>query len=359
MKVLWFLLEKEFKQFLRNKFLPRLVLVLPFLAIAVFPLVANMDVKNLSLALVDSDHSATSRKLVEKVSASPHFTVVGYFGSGVEALRCVEVGDADIVLEIPPLFEQTLYREKRAKVMISANAVNGMQGGLGSAYLNAIIMDNNAQPSLSIRPLFLYNPGLDYSRFMIPALMAMILAILCGFLPALNIVGEKEKGTIEQLNVTPVGKLQFVISKLVPYWVAGIVTFALSMFSAYLFYGMTPAGSIGLICLFSVFLILSFSGFGLIVSNYASTIQQAIFIMLFFVITMVFVSGLYTPFQNMPVWTQVLGSVSPLKYYIEALRMLYLKGSGLSEMLIPQLFPLVGLALFFNLWAVLGYRKQS
>lgn len=352
-----------------------MVIALPFIAISVFPLVANMDVKNISLAVVDSDHSTISGKMEAKVASSGYFNVTGHFGTGSEALRSVESGSADIILEIPPKFEENLIREKSAGVMISANAVNGVKGGLGAAYLTSVISDYNvdmvseraggiassarAGKRLSVFPLFRFNPSLDYSRFMIPALMTMLLAMICGFLPALNIVGEKEKGTIEQLNVTPVGKLQFVLSKLIPYWVAGIISFMLSMLTAYLFYGMAPTGPIWVLILFSFVFILCFSGFGLVVSNYAANIQQAIFIMFFFVITMVFLSGLYTPFQNMPEWTQVIGRISPLKYYVQALRMLYLKGTGLSEMLVPLLLPLIGLALLFNTWALLGYRKKG
>ncbi|MDR3272206.1 MAG: ABC transporter permease, partial [Flavobacteriaceae bacterium] len=212
--------------------------------------------------------------------------------------------------------------------------------------------------SVEIRPLFRFNPRLDYRRFMIPALMAMMLAMICGFLPALNIVGEKENGTIEQMNVTPVGKFTFILSKLIPYWTAGFVVATLCMLTAFLFYGMLPAGNVLLIYLFAVIFVLCFSGFGLVVSNYAKNIQQAIFIMFFFVITFIFLSGLFTPYQNMPQWTQILGNISPLKYFIQVLRMVYLKGAVFVD-LQHLFYPLCALAAFFNGWAVLSYRKKS
>lgn len=369
--MLRYLLEKEFKQFFRNSFLPKMVIALPFVALAVFPLIANMDVKNLSLAVVDNDRSNTSRQLEDKIAASTYFNIVDYFADSKSALQSIEKGGADLLLEIPPQFEQSLNRENSASVMISANAVNGMKGGLGSAYLTQIVGDYNreiivkqipeiatATAALEVRPLFRYNPNLSYRTFMIPALMAMMLAMICGFLPALNIVSEKENGTIEQMNVTPVGKFTLIISKLIPYWAAGFVVATLCMFTAFLFYGMIPKGSILLIYLFAIVFVLSFSGFGLIVSNYASNIQQAIFIMFFFVITMIFLSGLLTPFQNMPEWAQILGHASPLKYFIQTLRMVYLKGATFVEM--QHLFyPLCALAVFFNGWAVLSYRKTE
>ena len=366
-----YLLEKEFKQFFRNPFLPRLVIALPFVALAVFPLIANMDVKNLVLAIVDNDRSQTSRTMEEKIVSSGHFRIYDYFSDSKFALQSIEKGDADILLEIPPNFEQSLNRENSGNIMISANAVNGMKGGLGSAYLRSIITDYNrelivkqfpetvkAKPAVEIRPLFRFNPNLSYKVFMIPALMAMMLTLICGFLPTLNIVSEKENGTIEQMNVTPVTKFTLIISKLIPYWLAGFVVATLCMFTAFLFYGMFPKGSILMIYLFASVFVLSISGFGLIVSNYANSIQQAIFIMFFFVMTMIFLSGLFTPLQNMPEWTQILSNFSPLKFFIQSLRMIYLKGTTFMDM--KHLFyPLFGLALFFNGWAVLSYRKKS
>ena len=369
--MLSYLLEKEFKQFLRNSFLPRLVIALPFVALAVFPLIANLDVKNLVLAVVDNDRSQTSRQVVEKVASSGYFRIYDYFSDSKYALQSIEKSDADLLLEIPPNFEQSLNRENSGNIMISANAVNAMKGGLGSAYLAGIIADynkqlimNNEQLTMAnyqlveVRPLFRFNPNLSYKVFMIPALMAMMLTMICGFLPTLNIVSEKENGTIEQMNVTPVGKFTLIISKLIPYWVAGFVVATLCMFTAFLFYGMLPKGSILLIYLFAIVFVLCISGFGLIVSNYANNIQQAIFIMFFFIMTMIFLSGLFTPFQNMPQWAQIMGNASPLKFFIQSLRMIYLKGATFMDM--QHLFyPLCGLAVFFNGWAVLSYRKKS
>jgi ABC-2 type transport system permease protein len=369
--MLSYLLEKEFKQFLRNSFLPKLVIALPFVALAIFPLIANMDVKNLILAVVDNDRSQTSRQIEEKIASSGYFRISDYFSDSKSALQSIEKGDADLLLEIPRKFEQSLNRENSGNLMIAANAVNGMKGGLGSAYLTGIISEYNREliakqipeivnvkPTVEVRPLFRFNSNLSYKSFMIPALMAMMLAIIVGFLPTLNIVSEKENGTIEQMNVTPVGKFTLIISKLIPYWAAGFIVASLCILTAFLFYGLSPKGSILLLYLFAIVFVLSFSGFGLIVSNYAGNIQQAIFIMFFFIMTMIFLSGLYTPFQNMPEWAQFLGNASPLKYFIQALRMIYLKGATFFDM--QHLFySLCGLATFFNGWAVLSYRKKS
>jgi ABC-2 type transport system permease protein len=256
--------------------------------------------------------------------------------------------------------------------MVSANAVNGNKGGLGSFYLVNIINNFNENvrtdltgnvsnlqvPFFNIITIYRYNASLLYEFYMIPALMVMVMAMICGFLPALNIVSEKENGTIEQMNVTPVSKLNFILAKLIPYWVIGYVATTICVIVAYFVWGLKPVGSLATFYLFVTIFILGISGFGLVISNYATTVQQAMFMIFFFILTFIFMSGLYTPIENMPDWAQGLSNLSPLKYIIQVQRMIFLKGSSTSD-LITQLIALTTFAVFFNGWAVLSYRKSS
>lgn len=370
--MLKFLLEKEFKQIMRNKSLPRMVIVMPFMALALFPLVANFDVRNINLSVVDNNHSPYSERLIQKVVSSGYFQLTNVSYNYSDALQSVEQDRADVVLEIPPRFEEELMTNQTTNVLISANTVNGMKGGLSSAYLVSILNDFGTEvrtelinggaklqtPSCEIVPRYYFNPHLEYKYTMIPAIMMMMLAMLTGFLPALNIVGEKEKGTIEQMNVTPVGKFTLILSKLIPYWIIGFIVLTICFFVAWLFYGMISVGGYVLIYLFSAIFVLAFSGFGLVISNYASTVQQAMFMMFFFVITFIFLSGLYTPVSSMPDWTQAFSRFSPLRYMVEVLRSIFLKGSSFGD-LNMHFFALCGFAVFFNGWAVLSYRKNS
>jgi ABC-2 type transport system permease protein len=370
--MLRYLVEKEFKQLLRNKFLPRLIVVFPFMALLILPLAANFEVRNVNVSLVDGDHSSYSRALARKIASSGYFRIADSPGSYDRALESVELDEADIVLEIPAGFERRLSVEGAAELMISANTVNGVKGGLGSAYLASVLDDFSAEvrggwlqgptrlvaPAFKILAVFRYNPRLEYPIYMVPALMVMLMAMLCGFLPALNIVGEKESGTIEQMNVTPVRRLPFILSKLIPYWVVGFIALTICFGVARLFYGLVPKGSLLTIYLFASAFALAFSGFGLVISNYAKTIQQAMFMMFFFVITFVLMSGLYTPVASMPDWAQAISRLSPLRYFIMVMRLVYLKGSGVGDLLAP-LAALCGFAVFFNGWAVLSYRKKS
>lgn len=365
-----FLLEKEFKQILRNSFLPRMIIMMPIMMMLLFPFAANQEIKNIKLSIVDNDHSTYSQRLTAKITSSGYFHLTNVSQSNSQAMRSVELSDADIILEIEPDFEANLIRESKAEIMICANAVNSTKGAMGSSYLGAIVSDfaqeirpqttkqTTAVPIITISEQYLFNPELDYKTFMVPAIMVMLLTLLGGFLPALNIVGEKEKGTIEQINVTPVSKFSFIIAKLIPYWIIGLIVLSLAVTIAATIYRLTPVGSLLTIYGFAGLYLLVVSGLGLVISNYSQTMQQAMFVMFFFLIIFILMSGLFTPINSMPNWAQRMASFNPLKYFIEVMRMVYLKGSSIGE-LHRQLFALCGFALFFNSWAILSYRKSK
>lgn len=370
--MLRFLLEKEFKQIMRNSFVPRIIIFMPIMMMLVLPWAANQEIKNVKLSVVDHDRSTYSERLIQKITSSGYFTLTDFSPTGNEAMKSIESGDADIILEIEDDFEGNLVKEGSGKVMISSNAVNGVKAGLGSSYLAAILTDfstdlrtdagvqmaKGAVPSFSVMPQYKFNPHLDYKVFMVPALMVMLLTILGGFLPALNIVGEKEAGTIEQINVTPVGKMTFVLGKLIPYWCIGFVVLIVCMSLAVFVYGLFPQGSFLTVCLFASIYVLALSGMGLVISNYSDTMQQAMFVMFFFILIFNLMSGLFTPVSSMPDWAQTITLFNPLKYFVDVMRLIYLKGSGFLDLTTP-FFALCGFAAVFNVWAVRSYRKNN
>ena len=303
----------------------------------------------MNLRIVDNDRSPYSTRLVQKVEASEYFHLIDVSNNYQEAMQCIEKGDADLILEIPPHFERDLLKTGVAKVLVSANTVNGTKGTLGSSYLSNIVNAYATEIRIS---------HLDYKVFMVPALMAQLLMMLCGFLPALNIVSEKEFGTIEQINVTPVSKFTFILAKLIPYWVAGMLILTISIILAWLVYGLVPAGHLWLLHFFALLFIIVISGMGLVVSNYSRTMQQAMFVMFFFVIIIMLMSGLFTPINSMPEWAQAITIANPLKYFIQVTRMVYLKGSGFDD-LIMQFIALLFMAIMLNGWAVFSYKKNS
>lgn len=367
-----YLIEKELLQIRRNSFQPKIFVILPVIILLVVPFAANQEIKDLKFCVVDNDRSQLSRRLIERIDASGSFELTAVTSNYSSALRCVEDGSADVILEISNGFSSELLRSGNAVVSVNANAVNGVKGALGQSYMLSIIADfalslrsengvgaeSAFKRGVEVRPRFLFNERLDYKVFMVPGVIAMLLMLLIGFLPALSIVGEKEKGTIERINVAPVSRSVFIISKLVPYWLAGLFMLMWSMLLAYLIYGLVPRSGVLSVVLFSSVFFLIMSSLGLIVSNYSSTMQQAALLMFFFLIIFVLMSGLLTPVSSMPQWAQYITCLNPLRYYIEAMRALYLKGSCVAE-LSSQLVAMSVFAVLSWLWAILSYHKTE
>jgi len=368
-----YLLKKEFKQILRNSFLPKMIFVFPFMVLMVFPWAASYEIKNLNLSVVDNDHSTYSQQLIQKITSSNYFKLTDVSPNYNKALKSIERNQSDIILEIPINFEKNIINRQGGKVMISANAVNGMKGGIGMTYLNSIVMDFNADilqelaptsitsasaPTIQIDTQYRFNPHLNYRVFMVPALMVLILTLLCGFLPAISIVFEKERGTMEQINVSPVPKSTFILAKLIPFWTIGFIVITIGFLIAWAVYGLIPAGHFSTIYFFAAIYILTVSGLGIVISNYASTLQQAMFIVFFFMMLFIMLSGLYTPIDSMPEWAKWIAAFNPLKHFMVVMRSVYLKGSNPLQ-LMNDLLALIGFAAFFNIWAVLSYKKKS
>ena len=342
-----YLIQKEFLQIRRNAFLPKLIIMFPIVIMCVMPWVMQMEVKNIVVYVVDIDHTVESQRLVQQIAASNYFIFGGQKATYAEAMKDIEKGRADVILEI-----------RGGKYLIAANAVNGTKGSMGSAYLSQIVTSNVTHHTSNITPLTLYNKGQNYKLFMIPALFAIVMMLMTGFLPTLNIVGEKEAGTIEQINVTPVSKWSFILAKLIPYWLIALFVITVCLLLAWLVYGITPAGPVWLIYVLAMLLALFFSSFGLIVSNYSDTMQQAMFVMWFFVVSIMLLSGLFTPTRSMPQWAYLTTYVNPMHYFIDAIRTVFIRGGGLHETA-HQVLALAGIGTLMGCWAVQSYKKNS
>ncbi len=368
MSSLKYLLVKEYKQMFRNILLPIVFVLLPIAMTNGIPHIATQEVKNLNIAVIDADHSTLSGRLIQKMAASTMFNLYASCDNYDEVLQMIKRGDVDFCITIDNGFERDIYRTGSGEVMLTVNAVNGMKGGLGNNYLMQIVMayaqELSAEAGLtqkrpvSVDERYLFNQSLDYKPYMIPALISMILILLVGFLPALNVVGEKERGTIEQINVTPVSKMEFILSKMIPYWSVGIFVVVVAMAMAAAVHGVRPQGSIGLILLFNMVFILAISSFGLTISNYSDNMRQAAMVMFFFIVIFILTSGLISPLTSMPEWAQEATRINPMRYIIAAMRDIYLKGSNLQQLL-PQLVPLCIFAAVASTWAIISYPKKS
>ncbi|HRG25232.1 MAG TPA: ABC transporter permease [Chitinophagaceae bacterium] len=372
MRVMRFLLQKEFRQIFRDPSILRLIFIMPVIQLVFLPFAADYEIRNIKLALVDHDHSDYSRSLINKVTASGYFILTDYAVSYPAALAAIETDKADIILEIPASFERDLVKKNEAELSMSVNAINGVKAGVGSAYLQRIIQDFNREirtewiqfprfdPETNIGVTYSnwFNSSMNYKVFMVPGILVLLLTMIGANLTAINIVREKEIGTIEQINVTPVSKFHFILGKLIPFWILGLLVFSLGLGIARLFYGIIPAGSIATLYVFAAIYLLAVLGLGLLISTYAENQQQAMLISFFLMMIFILMGGLYTSIDSMPDWARAITRANPVSYFIEVIRMVVLKGSGLADIK-SQLLTIAGFALVLNGWAVLNYHKRS
>jgi ABC-2 type transport system permease protein len=338
----------------------------------VLPLAADYEVKNINLAIADHDRSTYSRRLISTITASGYFKLTGYHGSFAEAMTQIEGDEADLILEIPQGFEKNLIREDEQKLFVAVNAINGVKANLGGAYLGSIIRAYNADirveltepmamnplPMIDITSSNWFNSMMNYKVFMVPGILAILVTMIGGFLSALNIVKEKEVGTIEQINVTPIRKHHFILGKLIPFWVLGNVVFTLGLLVSWLAYDIVPAGSLAVLYLFITIYLMAVLGFGLLISTFCDTQQQAMFIMFFFMMIFILMGGLFTSIDSMPDWAKVITYANPVRYLIDVMRMVILKGSELRDVM-WHLVIVAGFAIVLNTLAVINYRKTS
>jgi ABC-2 type transport system permease protein len=373
MRIMMFLLQKEFKQIFRDKSLLPLIFILPIIQLLILPLAADYEVKNINISIVDHDHSSFSRELTNKVVASGYFILTEYSGSFDAAFTQIEKNTADLILEIPQDFERDLIREQKHQMFFAVNAINGVKANLGGAYLARIIQDYNTDlrkeligaanmniaTNIEVQSSNWFNALLNYNFFMVPGILVLLVTMVASYMCALNIVKEKEIGTIEQINVTPIKKWQFILGKLIPFWVIGIFVFTVGLFLiGGVVYGIKPQGSILLLYSYLSLYLIAILGLGLLISTYSQTQQQAMSVAFFFVMIFLLMSGLFTSVDSMPEWSKMIAYANPVTYFMEVVRMIVLKGSQFADISKHFLITLC-FAIFFNTWAILNYRKTS
>ena len=360
-----YLIIKEAKQFFGNPFMPMVLILLPLLLMLVVPLAANMEVRDVRVTVVDRDRSVLSAELTDRIFESGYFVPASYEDTYDAAMDELGRGNTDIIVEIPEGMERTVGRGGNAEIFIAANAVNSTKGSIGGGYLSSIVTSFSEEISgagnslpLKVVPQFKYNPHIEYKLFMVPALMIVVIVLVGGFFPTLSIVTEKEKGTIEQINVSPVRKRDFIFSKVVFYGILGIFAFTISFLIAHFVYGLASNGGLLEIYVSAMIFLVFMAGFGLIISNYSDTLLQSVFMMFFFVLVFMLMSGIFTPVSSMETWSQYVTYCLPTRYFVNILRAVCLKGSSFADLQ----FDFIMLSVFaavINAVAVITYRKQS
>jgi ABC-2 type transport system permease protein len=328
--------------------------------------------KRIDMVVVDKDNSTTSRELTAKFEAIPFFKIT-------ERVPDESIGEArifddsgDAVLVFPPNFEKNLIREDGAEVQLLINAIDGNSAQLIFAYSSSIIAgfnkniiaewkgmpEFNPPTQVNITENYWYNQELDYKWYMAPGILAVLVTIIGMFMAGMNLVREKEIGTIEQLNVTPVKKYQFIIGKLVPFWIIGLFDLGFGLLIAFIVFNLPIVGSLFTLAVFASVYLLGVMGIGLFISTVTESQQQVMFVSFFFMMIFILMGGIFTPVESMPQWAQTVDRLNPIFYFMKVMRMVVLKGSGFFD-LIEEFVSLLILGFTFLSLAIWRYRKTA
>ena len=372
MNTILFIIQKEFIQVFRNRMMLPIIFVVPLIQLIILVHAATFEMKNIKVSIIDLDMSSSSRKMVSKFQGSPFFVVKHTSFSDKEAQNEMKKGNVDMILHIPYGFERRLVKENAAKVQVVINAINGASAGLISAYSMMIILDFNREllidflspamlastHNINITSSYWYNPKLNYKTYMVPGILCLLVTIIAFLLSGMNIVREKEIGTIEQINVTPIRKVQFIAGKLLPFWIIALFELAFGLTIGKLLFSIPIIGSLWLIFLSAAVYIFVILGFGLLISTMTNTQQQSMLVSFFFMVIFILMSGLFTSIESMPVWAQNLDRINPIAYFIRIMRMVMLKGSNFYDIR-ESFYSLVVYAMVIISFAVWRYRKVS
>ena len=372
MRTLLIILRKEFLQIFRNKVMIPIIFVMPFVQTLILVYAATLELKNTNITIVDLDHSAISQSLCSKFEASPFFNVNFESGNNENTDNMLLTEHTKAVLVIPENFENDLRTGMKTKLQLNINAIDGQGAGLISIYVNQTILSQlgtvnpflnksqlNVMPSsISTSSRFWYNESLNFKHFMLPGILTILVSMIGIFLTALNLVREKEMGTIEQINVTPIKKWQFIAGKLFPFWIIGLVVLAIGIGIGIVLFDLPCRGSLLTLFVFTCLYLITAIALGLLISDFASTQQQAMFTIFFFFLIFVLMGGIFTSVESMPDWAQDVNKINPMYYFMKIVRSVLLKGSTIKD-LITEFFALLGYGILALVVAVWQYRKVN
>jgi len=372
MKTIFYILQKEFIQIFRNKTMLPLIFALPFVQLLILVNAATFEMKDIDMYVVDRDMSTTSRQLISKFEGSPFYSITSQSFNLEDGKEKLFTDEVDLILVIPKSFEHDLRNENMGKVQLLINAINGNAAGLINAYSTSVIADYNKnilsdwvnQPQMTetspveIVYSYWFNPEMNYKVYMVPGILVILVTIISLFLTAMNIVREKEMGTIEQINVTPIKKYQFITGKLLPFLIIALFELALGLFIGKILFNVPMEGSLPLLFGFTVIYLLVILGFGLFLSVISESQQQVMFVTFFFMLVFILMSGIFTPTESMPDWANKVNVINPIAYFMRVIRMILLKGSGFRDIL-PEFLSLSIYALISLSLALWRYRKVA
>ena len=372
MRTLFYLIQKEFIQIRRNRTLLPIIFVLPLVQLLVLVYAADLNMKGIDYVVFDQDGSRMSGELKLKYLNSPFFVNAGEVFSPEESDRLLRKGEADIVIRIPEGFEKDLMLGQATAVQFLTDGINSSAAVLVAAYASNILASFSQQVyrerlSGSIKTEYQrigvgyrhwFNPELDFKVFMVPGILVLLVTMIGWILTALNIVREKELGTIEQINVSPIGRFQFILGKLIPFWLIALFELAFGLTLGKLIFDIPLLGNLGVLFLFAAVYLIVPLGIGLMISAFSQNQQQVMFLSFFFVVTFILMSGIFTPAESMPEWAHYANYLNPVAYFMRVIRMILIKGAGLIDIM-PDLLGISMYSLLVISLAVIAYRKRA
>lgn len=349
-----------------------MIIGVPLMQMLILVFAATYDLKKIDMVVVDYDLSSASRELIAKFDGIPFYNVTSIVPDEQFGEEMMLTDEADAVLVIPANMERELVRENEQKLQLLVNAIDGNTAQLIYSYSARIFggfnqnliaewrgIPNLTPPNeIKITESYWFNNELDYKWYMAPGILAILVTIIGMFMSGMNLVREKEIGTIEQLNVTPIRKHHFIIGKLVPFWIIALFDLAFGLFIAWLVFNLPVVGSLWLLFGFAGLYLLGVLGLGLFISTVADTQQQVMFISFFFMMIFILMGGIFTPVESMPEWAQTFNHLNPIYYFMKIMRNILLKGSGFFDLL-EEFFSLVVLGIIFLSLAIWRYRKTT
>lgn len=376
------LARAEVLHVLRDRATLAQVIAVPVVQLIVLANAATFSIRQTPAYVVDQDHTVASRGLVDRLAASGRFRITGASGSADLANDAMLTGATTLVMTIPAEFEQSLVRTGSATVQLWVNAEKGSAAGIVQSYATRILSAYATELGATLRPSRLtvraasraepvpgrsqievrgrswYNPTQNYKHYMVPGILVALVTLISTMLTAQNIAREKELGTLEQLNVTPITRGQFIAAKLLPFWVLALIDLTLGLLVARFIFGVPMRGSVLLLYGAAAAYLVVTLGVGLLISTRVDTQQQAMFVTFFIMMIYLLMSGLFTPVDSMPRWVQVAAEFNPVKHFVSIARAILIKGAGLAEIAKPLVILVVFAVGFFSL-AVRQYSKRA
>ena len=359
---------------MRDKRLLAVIFSFPVMLLIMFGYAVNFDVKNIKIAIYDQDKSVLSRDFINSLNSSEYFNVVDYLNSDNKINSLLDQKAANCIVVIPNDFSRKINTNQNASIQylidgVDANTASIIQNymfaatGMFNQKVNSEILARNGRQEfspISLETQFWFNPDLQTTRFLIPGLIAMILIITAVITVALSFVREKEKVTMEQLNVSSLKTIELILGKTFPFVVIALVNAGLIMLAGYIFFGVEMKGSYLLLLFTTLIFLTASTSLGIFISVVSDS-QQVAFTAATFVslLPSLILSGFVFPIDSMPWIIQIITNITPAKFFINILRAIILRGVGISTFWDQIIYLLIFITIFVVLASVIGKRKAE